>query len=91
MSVAVIAKGECDDGKVALKWGDETQLLPEETRGAGRVHSSWPEELAEGWHTIEAPSFFLYGGGMPFVAKDVGLPRSRTRASRIRVLTEQPR
>lgn len=52
-----------------LKFGTAEDELPKEARG--RVHVDLPERLEEGWHTLRTDVQFVYGGKLPFVAKDV--------------------
>lgn len=60
-----------EGGIPELKFGTAEEELPEEARG--RVHEDLPERLEEGWHTLKTDVQFVYGGKLPFVAKDVSL------------------
>lgn len=58
-------------GMPELKFGTADEELPDEARG--KVHEDLPERLEEGWHTLKTDVQFVYGGKLPFVAKDVSL------------------
>lgn len=51
-----------------LQFGTVGEELPAQARE--RVHDVLPEQLEEGWHTIKTPVQFVYGGKLPFIAKD---------------------
>lgn len=68
-----------DQGMPALEFPSTSAPLP--SQATERIHTTLPTELEPGWHTIKADVMFVYGGKLPFIAKDVsclfGFPHLR--------------